>query len=195
MAAGPALNMSTLPPSSLICFNKPYGVLSQFTDEGRWRGLKDFITAQGFYVAGRLDADSEGLLLLTNNGKLQARIADPRFKMEKTYWVQVEGVPPETALATLRQGVFLNDGITLPARAELIDPPPGLWARIPPIRERRNLPTSWIALTVREGRNRQVRRMTAAVGLPTLRLVRARIGNYALSNLAPGVWEYAQPFA
>jgi 23S rRNA pseudouridine2457 synthase len=195
MVAGPALNMPTLPPSSLICFNKPYGVLSQFTDEGRWRGLKDFITAQGFYVAGRLDADSEGLLLLTNNGKLQARIADPRFKMEKTYWVQVEGVPPEPALATLRQGVLLNDGITLPARAELIDPPPGLWARIPPIRERRNLPTSWIALTVREGRNRQVRRMTAAVGLPTLRLVRASIGNYTLSDLAPGVWEYAPPFA
>ncbi len=183
--------MVVIPPSSLICFNKPYGVLSQFTDEGRWRGLKDYIAAESFYVAGRLDADSEGLLLLTNDGKLQARIADPRFKMEKTYWVQVDGVPSEAALAMLRQGVQLNDGITLPARAELIDTPSSLWERTPPIRVRRDLPTAWIALTIREGRNRQVRRMTAAVGFPTLRLIRAAIGPYTLNDLAPGVWEYA----
>ncbi len=187
--------MVAVPPSSLICFNKPYGVLSQFTDEGRWRGLKAYITAENFYVAGRLDADSEGLLLLTNNGKLQARIADPRFKMKKTYWVQVEGIPSAAALAMLRQGVQLNDGITLPARAEAMDAPSGLWERIPPIRVRQNQPTAWIALTIREGRNRQVRRMTAAVGFPTLRLIRAAIGPYTLKDLAPGVWAYAQPFA
>ena len=183
--------MVAIPPSSLICFNKPYGVLSQFTDEGRWRGLKDFIAAESFYVAGRLDADSEGLLLLTNDGKLQARIADPRFKMEKTYWVQVDGVPSKAALAMLRQGVQLNDGITLPARAESIDTPSSLWERTPPIRVRRDLPTAWIALTIREGRNRQVRRMTAAVGFPTLRLIRAAIGPYTLNDLSPGVWKYA----
>ena len=129
-----------LPPSSLICFNKPYGVLSQFTPEGRWRGLKDFIDLPGVYVAGRLDADSEGLLLLTNDGKLQARISDPRFKMEKTYWVQVEGEPDEAALAALRQGVMLNDGITLPARAQRIQPPEGLWERNPPVRFRQSIP-------------------------------------------------------
>ena len=124
--------MNTAPASRLIRFNKPYGVLSQFTPEGRWQGLKDFIDLPGVYVAGRLDADSEGLLLLTNNGQLQARIADPRFKMEKTYWVQVEGVPDEAALATLRQGVQLNDGLTRPARAQRMAPPPGLWERVPP---------------------------------------------------------------
>jgi len=172
--------------SRLLCFNKPYGVLSQFTPEGRWRGLKDFITIPGIYVAGRLDADSEGLLLLTNDGKLQARISDPRYKMEKTYWVQVEGEPDESALATLRQGVMLNDGITLPARAQRIPPPEGLWERDPPVRFRQSIPTSWLELVIREGRNRQVRRMTAAVGYPTLRLVRAAIGPYTLQGLAPG---------
>ena len=175
-------------PSRLICFNKPYGVLSQFTPEGRWRGLKDFITLPGVYVAGRLDADSEGLLLLTNDGKLQARIADPRFKMEKTYWVQVEGTPGEAALAALRQGVQLNDGLTRPARARLMAPPPALWEREPPVRVRQSIPTAWITLGIREGRNRQVRRMTAAVGLPTLRLIRAAIGPYTLDGLAPGSW-------
>jgi 23S rRNA pseudouridine2457 synthase len=163
-------------------------VLSQFTPEGRWRGLKDFIDIPGVYVAGRLDADSEGLLLLTNDGQLQARIADPRFKMEKIYWVQVEGVPTEEALAALRQGVQLNDGLTRPARARRLDPPPAVWARQPPIRERKNIPTAWLELAISEGRNRQVRRMTAAVGLPTLRLIRAAIGPHTLDGLAPGTW-------
>ena len=177
------------PPSRLIRFNKPYGVLSQFTPEGRWRGLKDFITIPDVYVAGRLDADSEGLLLLTNDGKLQARIADPRFKMEKIYWVQVEGIPDEAALAALRQGVQLNDGLTRPARASLMAPPPALWAREPPVRVRLAIPTAWIELAIKEGRNRQVRRMTAAVGFPTLRLIRAAIGPYRLDGLAPGTWQ------
>jgi 23S rRNA pseudouridine2457 synthase len=172
--------------SRIIRFNKPYGVLSQFTPEGRWRGLKDFIDIPGVYVAGRLDADSEGLLLLTGDGKLQARIADPRFKMEKIYWVQVEGVPDEAALTALRRGVVLNDGPTRPARARLMDPPPGLWERDPPVRFRQSIPTSWMELAIKEGRNRQVRRMTAAVGLPTLRLIRAAIGPYTLDGLAPG---------
>lgn len=172
--------------SRLICFNKHYGVLSQFTPEGRWRGLKDFIDIPGIYVAGRLDADSEGLLLLTNDGKLQARISDPRYKMEKTYWVQVEGEPDEAALMALRQGVQLNDGPTLPARAHLIAKPAAIWERDPPVRFRQSIPTSWLELVIREGRNRQVRRMTAAVGYPTLRLIRAAIGPYTLEGLAPG---------
>lgn len=172
--------------SRLLCFNKPYGVLSQFTSEGRWRGLKDYIDIPGIYVAGRLDADSEGLLLLTNDGKLQARICDPRYKMEKTYWVQVEGEPDEAALEQLRRGVQLNDGPTLPARAQRMDAPANLWERDPPVRFRQSIPTSWVELVIREGRNRQVRRMTAAVGYPTLRLVRAAIGPYTLEGLAPG---------
>lgn len=176
------------PSSRLIRFNKPYGVLSQFTPEGRWRGLQDFIDIPGVYVAGRLDADSEGLLLLTDDGKLQAHIADPRFKMEKVYWVQVEGTPTETALEALRNGVQLNDGPTRPARARLLDPPPEVWNREPPIRERKSIPTAWLELAIREGRNRQVRRMTAAVGLPTLRLIRAAIGPHTLDGLAPGTW-------
>ena len=176
-------------PSRLIRFNKPYGVLSQFTPEGRWRGLKDFIDLPGVYVAGRLDADSEGLLLLTNDGKLQARIADPRFKLEKTYWVQVEGLPDEHALEALRQGVQLNDGPTRPAKARLFTPP-ALWERTPPIRVRQACPTSWIELCITEGRNRQVRRMTAAVGFPTLRLIRAAIGPHTLAGLAVGTWQW-----
>ena len=172
----------------LIRFNKPYGVLSQFTAEGQWRGLRDHIDLPGVYVAGRLDADSEGLLLLTDDGQLQARIADPRFKMEKTYWVQVERLPGEAALAALRNGVVLNDGPTLPARARLLEPPPVVWARHPPIRERKAIPTAWVELVIREGRNRQVRRMTAAVGHPTLRLIRAAIGPHTLDGLAPGAW-------
>ncbi|HSO44615.1 MAG TPA: pseudouridine synthase [Rhodoferax sp.] len=182
----PAMNFS--PEPRLICFNKPYGVLSQFTPEGRWRGLKDFIDIPGVYVAGRLDADSEGLLLLTDDGKLQARISDPRHKMEKTYWVQVEGIPDEAALASLRQGVQLNDGPTRPARARLIPQPEPLWAREPPVRVRQSIPTSWLEVVISEGRNRPVRRLTAAVGYPTLRLIRAAIGPYSLDGLAPGTW-------
>ena len=187
--------MPTHPPTCLIGLNKPYGVLSQFTAEGRWRGLKEFIAVPDVYVAGRLDADSEGLLLLTNDGPLQARIADPKFKMEKTYWVQVEGQPGETALTALRQGVALNDGMTRPARASLMDEPPQMWEREPPIRVRQSIPTAWLSLTIREGRNRQVRRMTAAVGFPTLRLIRAAIGPYRLGTLSPGQWQSLDPAA
>ncbi len=179
-------------PARLLRFHKPYGVLSQFTPEGRWRGLKDFIDLPGVYVAGRLDADSEGLLLLTDDGGLQARIADPRFKMEKTYWVQVEGVPDAAALQALARGVQLNDGPTLPARVRRLDTPPPVGEREPPIRVRQHIPDSWIELVIREGRNRQVRRMTAAVGHPTLRLVRAAVGPYALDGLAPGTWVDAE---
>ena len=175
---------------TLILFNKPYGVLSQFTDRGTADAratLSDHIGVPGVYPAGRLDRDSEGLLLLTDDGRLQARIAHPRFKLPKTYLVQVEGVPDDDALAALRSGVRLNDGPTLPAEARRIDPP-ALWPRDPPIRVRPSVPDSWLSLTIREGRNRQVRRMTAAVGYPTLRLVRWRIGDWTLDDLAPGAW-------
>ena len=175
---------------ALIAFNKPYGVLSQFTDrgtEGARATLSDFIGRPGFYPAGRLDRDSEGLLLLTDDGRLQARIADPRFKLAKTYLVQVEGEADEPSLAKLRAGVALKDGPTRPALAEAIEPPQ-LWPRDPPVRFRKSIPDSWVRLTINEGRNRQVRRMTAAVGLPTLRLVRWRIGDWSLSGLAPREW-------
>ena len=178
-------------PTQLLRFNKPYGVLSQFTPEGRWRGLKDFIDLPGVYACGRLDADSEGLLLLTNDGALQARISSPRFKMPKTYWVQVEGTPSEAALGALRAGVPLNDGLTLPATVRAIAEPEGLWARTPPVRVRQSIPTAWLELCITEGRNRQVRRMTAAVGLPCLRLIRAAIGPYTLEGLAPGLYDWA----
>lgn len=172
----------------LIRFNKPYGVLSQFSAEGRWRSLREFIDLPHVYAAGRLDADSEGLLLLTDDGKLQSRITDPHFKLEKTYWVQVEGVPDETALSAWRTGVHLSDGRTRPARARMLTSPPVPWDRQPPVRTRKAIPTSWVELTIREGRNRQVRRMTAAVGFPTLRLIRAAIGQYTLEGLAVGAW-------
>ncbi len=172
----------------LLLFNKPYDVLSQFTDaEGRTT-LADYIDQKGLYPAGRLDRDSEGLLLLTDNGPLQARIADPRFKKPKTYWVQVEGAITDEALEQLRRGVELKDGMTRPAEARRIDEPEGLWPRVPPIRVRKSVPDSWIELSIREGRNRQVRRMTAAVGHPTLRLIRAAIGEWSLEGLAPGQW-------
>jgi len=172
----------------LLLFNKPYGVLSQFTDRGsptQRATLSDFIAVPGVYPAGRLDRDSEGLLLLTDDGRLQARIADPRFKLPKTYLVQVEGDPQEAQLEPLRRGVRLKDGMTLPADAQRIDPP-DLWPRTPPIRARKSVPDCWLAITLREGRNRQVRRMTAAVGLPTLRLVRWSIGEWTLAGIAPG---------
>jgi len=174
----------------LILLNKPYGVLSQFTDrgtEGARATLSDHVAVPGVYPAGRLDRDSEGLLLLTDDGRLQARIADPRFKLPKTYLVQVEGAPDEAALDRLRQGVVLNDGPTRPAEAAAIDPPE-LWERVPPVRFRKSVPDHWLSITIREGRNRQVRRMTAAVGLPTLRLVRWRIGEWSVDGLAPGEW-------
>lgn len=178
----------------LILFNKPMNVLSQFTDKGTAGSpratLSDYIDLPGVYPAGRLDRDSEGLLLLTDDGRLQARIADPKFKLAKTYLVQVEGVVAEAALESMRRGVRLNDGMTRPAEAEAIDPP-DLWPRDPPVRFRKSVPDSWLRLTIGEGRNRQVRRMTAAVGLPTLRLVRWAVGDWTLDGLAPGEWREA----
>jgi 23S rRNA pseudouridine2457 synthase len=174
----------------LVRFNKPFGVLSQFTDRGapdQRATLSDFIAMPGVYPAGRLDRDSEGLLLLTDDGALQARITEPRFKLPKTYLVQVEGIPDEAALAGLRRGVNLKDGRTRPAEAAIIDPP-ALWPRDPPVRFRKSVPDTWLRLVISEGRNRQVRRMTAAVGHPTLRLVRWQIGDWTLGDLAPGEW-------
>jgi len=174
----------------LLLLNKPFDVLSQFTDRGTLenrRTLSDYVKVPGVYPAGRLDRDSEGLLLLTDDGRLQARIADPRFKLAKTYLVQVEGVPDEAALAALRRGITLNDGPTRPAEVETIDPP-DLWPRDPPVRFRKTVPDHWLRLAIREGRNRQVRRMTAAVGLPTLRLVRWSVGEWSVEGLAPGEW-------
>ena len=179
--------------SRLILFNKPYGVLPQFTDrgmDGARPTLSDFIAIPGVYPAGRLDRDSEGLLLLTDDGRLQARIADPRFKLPKTYLVQVEGEPDRASLDALRHGVVLNDGPTRPAEVEPIADP-ALWPRDPPIRVRQSVPDCWISLTIREGRNRQVRRMTAAVGHPTLRLVRWRVGDWTVKGIPLGAWRPA----
>lgn len=172
--------------SRLILFNKPYGVLSQFTDAAGRKTLKDYVTIAGVYPAGRLDRDSEGLLLLTDDGRVQARISSPKFKLPKTYQVQVEGRPDADALRALRNGIELNDGRTRPARVRVIAEPQGLWERNPPIRQRKSVPTTWLELTLTEGRNRQVRRMTAAVGCPTLRLIRRTIGDWALADLTPG---------
>lgn len=174
--------------SKIVLFNKPYGVLSQFTPEGKWRGLCDFIPVKNVYVAGRLDADSEGLLLLTDDGRLQARIADPKHKLEKTYWAQVEGLPDDKALDRLRAGIALPDFIARPAKVRLIEPPVDLWEREPPIRYRAAIPTAWLEIRISEGKNRQVRRMTAAIGYPTLRLIRAAIGAVTLDGLALGAW-------
>jgi len=174
--------------SSIVFFNKPYGVLSQFTPEGKWQALDAFIPVKDVYVAGRLDADSEGLLLLTDDGKLQAKIADPKHKLVKTYWAQVDGVPDEAALDRLRAGIKLSDFTAQPAKVRLIDEPADLWPRDPPIRFRAAIPTAWLEIRIAEGKNRQVRRMTAAIGYPTLRLIRAAIGAATLEGLALGQW-------
>ena len=176
--------------SRVLLFNKPYGVICQFTPEGGHRTLKEFIPVPAVYPAGRLDTDSEGLLVLTDDGRLQTSIADPRHKLPKTYWVQVDGAVEGEAIERLRAGVELRDGPTLPAKARVIAEP-AIWPRDPPIRVRREIPTTWIELEIHEGRNRQVRRMTAAVGHPTLRLVRSRIGPWNLEGLAPGEWRDA----
>lgn len=177
----------------LVLFNKPYGMLTQFSGEAEDVTLKGAIPFNDVYPAGRLDKDSEGLLLLTNDGSLQAKISDPKYKMAKTYWVQVEGVPSPAAIQQLCQGVELNDGMTAPAEAMLMPEPLQLWPRHPPIRERANIPTQWLCITIREGRNRQVRRMTAAIGHPTLRLIRAMIGPWRLQGMQPGEWREVPP--
>ncbi|WP_373185021.1 pseudouridine synthase [Halopseudomonas sp.] len=195
----PALTASTKPAKTrrkaqprpavtlLVALNKPFDVLTQFTDGQGRQTLKDYVDMPGIYPAGRLDRDSEGLLLLTNDGQLQASIADPKHKLAKTYWVQIEGLPSEDQLEQLRRGVQLKDGPTRQAEVEQIAEPE-LWPRHPPVRYRASIPTSWLSITIREGRNRQVRRMTAAVGLPTLRLVRVQIGEWTLGDLQPGQW-------
>ena len=172
----------------LIQFNKPYGVICQFSPAGDKPTLKNFIGIPNVYPVGRLDTDSEGLLMLTDDGRQQARIADPRYKIPKTYWVEVEGVPTNADLQPLRDGIDLRDFVTRRAAVHIIAAPPNLWPRVPPVRVRQLIRTSWLAITIYEGRNRQVRRMTAKIGLPTLRLVRVQIGGWTLGALAPGAW-------
>lgn len=174
--------------SRLILFNKPHGVLTQFSDAAGRPTLADYIAVPGVYAAGRLDADSEGLVVLTDDGATQARISDPRYKLEKTYWAQVEGLPTDAALRSLAAGVDLADFVTRPCQVLRIAEPNRLWARIPPIRYRASIPTTWLQLVLREGKNRQVRRMTAHVGFPTLRLIRWAVGSWNLEGLAPGQW-------
>lgn len=179
----------------VILFHKPFGVLSQFTDKGSEGSprptLSKFIDVPGFYPAGRLDKDSEGLMVLTDDGKLQARIANPKHKTAKTYMVQVEGTPDDAALDALRRGMVLKDGKTQPAQVSRSDPPDPLWPRDPPVRFRKTVPDAWLRISIREGKNRQVRRMTAHVGLPCLRLIRIQVGHWALNDLVPGAWRYA----
>ncbi len=180
----------------IILFNKPYNVVCQFGKHDTRPTLRDYIAVPGVYAAGRLDTDSEGLLILTDDGRLQHRLTDPRHKLPKTYWAQVEGAPRDADLAPLRRGIDLGDFTTLPARARVIAEPPGLWSRTPPIRERRAIPVAWLEIVIVEGKNRQVRRMTARIGFPTLRLIRRAIGDYTLDGLAPGEWrQVGMPFA
>ena len=178
--------------TQLILFNKPFNVLSQFTDKGTGgtarQTLSDFISIPSVYAAGRLDKDSEGLMVLTDDGALQTKISNPKFNTSKSYWAQVEGLPDEKMLEKMRRGLQLKDGITRPAEVALIDPPPSLWYRDPPVRYRKSVPDCWINITISEGRNRQIRRMTAAIGCPTLRLIRHRVGSWRLGDLASGAW-------
>lgn len=176
--------------SRIVLFNKPFDVLSQFTDKNGRKTLKEYINIPDIQVAGRLDRDSEGLIMLTDSGALQHKITQPKHKVSKTYWAQVEGAPQESDLQALRNGIALKDGVTLPAKVALMSEPANLWARNPPIRERKSIPDAWISLTISEGRNRQVRRMCAAVGFPVLRLIRYRIGSWTLDGLGPG--QYAE---
>lgn len=180
---------------AVVLLNKPYGVICQFSGDGSRPTLKDYVPQRDVYPAGRLDTDSEGLVILTADGLLQHRITDPHHKLPKTYWVEVEGEPGDAALTALASGVALRDYVTRPARVRRVPAPTWLWPRTPPVRVRRSIPTGWLELTIAEGRNRQVRHMTAAVGFPTLRLIRYRVGPWTLDGLAPGCWRLGEPLA